>query len=170
MPGQQAQITSVEAIESFRAELVVYLAQMKPALDEVTSEVQHTRSWLEDDRRRFWQQELRVRSRRLEEAKQELFNVSLSKFNEAGSFQQMAVQRAQREVRAVEDKLLVIKKWERELDDRSAPLVKQMEQLQGFLSVEMARAIAYLDLALKALDAYQNVASPRPAENTGEPK
>jgi len=49
----QAQVTSVEAIESFRAELVVYLAHMKPVLDEVTSEVLHTRSWLEDDRRRF---------------------------------------------------------------------------------------------------------------------
>ena len=163
----QAQVTSVEAIESFRAELVVYLAQMKPALDEVTSEVQHTRSWLEDDRRRFWQQELRMRGRRLEDAKQELFNASMSLMGEAKSFQQMAVQRAQRDVQAVEDKLVVIKKWGRELDDRSAPLVKQMEQLHGFLGVEMAKAVAYLDQALKALDAYQSVAPPRP-ESTGE--
>ena len=164
----QAQVTSVEAIESFRAELVVYLAHMKPVLDEVTSEVLHTRSWLEDDRRRFWQQELRVRGRRLEDAKQELFNVSMSRMNEARSFQQMAVQRAQRDVQAVEDKLVVIKKWGRELDDRSAPLVKQMEQLHGFLGVEMAKAVAYLDQALKALDAYQSVAPPRP-ESTGQP-
>ena len=166
----QAQITSVEAMEAFRADLVVYLAQMKPVLDEVTSEVLHTRAWLQDYRRRHWQQELRVRGRRLEEAKQELFNVSLSKNNEAGSFQQMAVQRAQREVRAVEDKLAVIKKWERELEDRSAPLVKQMEQLHGFLTVEMARSVAYLELALRALDAYQSVAAPPAAEKTEEPK
>ncbi len=165
----QAQITSVEAIESFRADLVVYLAQVRPVLDEVASEVLHTRSWLGDDRRRHWQQELRVRSRRLEDARQELFNASISQMGEAKSFQQMAVQRAQREVRAAEDKLAVIKKWDRELDDRSAPLVKQMEQLHGFLGVEMARAVAYLDQALKALDAYKNVA-PRPAEKTEAPK
>ena len=163
----QAQITSVEAIAAFRADLVVYLAQMKPVLDEVTSEVLHTRSWLQDDRRRFWQQELRKHTRRLEEARQELFNASISQMGDAKSFQQMAVQRAQREVRVVEDKLVVIKKWERELDDRSAPLVKQMEQLHGFLGVEMAKAVAYLDQALKALDAYQSVAPPRP-ESTGE--
>ena len=54
--AEQAQITSVEAIEAFRAQLVVYLAQMRPVLDEVTSEVVRTQSWLEDDRRRFWQQ------------------------------------------------------------------------------------------------------------------
>ena len=165
----QAQVTSVEAIASFRAELVVYLAQMRPVLDEVTSEVLHTRSWLQDDRRRYWQQELRVRGRRLEEARQELFNVSLSRMNEASSFQQMAVQRTQRDLRAVEDKLAVLKKWEHELDDRSAPLVKQMEQLHGFLTVEMTRAIAYLDQALTALDAYKSVAPGR-TEKTGEPK
>ena len=163
----QAQITSVEAIESFRADLVVYLAQMKPVLDEITSEVLHTRSWLQDDRRRHWQQELRLRGRRLEEAKQELFNASISSTNDSKSFQQMAVQRAQRDFRAVEDKLVIIKKWERELDDRSAPLVKQMEQLHGFLGVEMAKSVAYLELVLKALDAYQSVAAPR-AEKTGE--
>jgi|ERR1035437_5732328 hypothetical protein len=168
MPGQ-AQITSVEAIESFRAELVVHLAQMRPVLDEVTNEVLHTRSWLQDDRRRFWQQELRMRGRRLEEAKQELFNASISGRDAATSFQQMAVQRAQRAVLEVEAKLAVIKKWERELDDRSAPLVKQMEQLHGFLTVEMARAVAYLDQALTALDAYKNVA-PHRAEKIEESK
>ena len=164
----QAQITSVEAIASFRAELVVYLAQMKPVLDEVASEVLHTRSWLQDDRRRFWQHELRVRGRRLEEAKQELFNASISQTNDAKSFQLMAVQRAQRDVRVVEDKMVILKKWDRDLDDKTSPLVKQMEQLHGFLGVEMAKAVAYLDLALKALDAYKNV-RPQRAEPTGEP-
>src|ERR1035438_2171839 len=154
----QAQITSVEAIESFRAELVVYLAQMRPVLDEVTSEVLHTRAWLQDDRRRHWQQQMRVCGRRLEDAKQELFNASISQMGDAKSFQQMAVQRAQRELQAVADKLVVIKKWERGLDDQSAPLVKQMEQLHGFLGVEMAKAVAYLEQVLKALEAYQSTA------------
>jgi hypothetical protein len=165
----QAQITSVEAIESFRADLVVYLAQMKPVLDEVTSEVQHTRSWLEDDRRRFWQQELRARSRRLEDARQELFNASISIMNDSKSSQQMDFQKAQRGVRDVEEKLVVIKKWDRELDDKTAPLVKQMEQLHGFLGVEMAKAVAYLDQVLRALAAYQS-AAPSGAEQTGETK
>jgi hypothetical protein len=31
-----------------------------------------------------------------------------------------------------------------------------MEQLHGFLTVEMERAVAYLDQALRALDAYRN--------------
>jgi predicted nucleic acid-binding Zn-ribbon protein len=171
MPGQ-AQITSVEAIEAFRAQLVVYLAQMRPVLEEISSEVLHTRAWLEDDRARYWKQELRLRSRKLEDAKQELFTASLSRMGDASSFQQMAVQRAQREMRAVEDKLVVLKKWNRELENRTSPLVKQMEQLHGFLTVEMDHAVAYLDQALAALAAYRDVmpaakSPPPPAAGAG---
>ncbi len=168
MPGQ-AQITSVEAIEAFRSQLVVYLAQMRPALDEITSEVLRTRGWLEDDRKRYWLQELRTRSRKLEDARQELFAATMSQTGGGTSLQQMAMQRAQREVRRVEDKLVVVKKWDRELDNKTAPLVKQMEQLHGFLTVEMERAVAYLDQALTALAAYQEVASQR-LDNGGGPK
>jgi len=165
--SQQANITSVEAIEAFRAQLVVYLSQIRPVLDEISSEVLRTRSWLEDDRRRYWQQEMRSKSRKLEDAKQELFTATLSKMGEATSFQQMAVQRAQRDMRVVEDKLLVLKKWDRDLDNKTSPLVKQMEQLHGFLSVEMERAVAYLDQMIRALDAYRSVASPAADRNTG---
>ena len=165
--SDQAKITSVEAIQAFRSLLVVYLAQMRPALDEITGEVHRTRSWLEDDRKRYWFQEMRTRGRKLEDARQELFTASLS--NEGTSFQQMAVQRAQRAMREVEGKLAVIKKWDRDLENKTSPLVKQMEQLQGFLTVEMERAVAYLDQALTALAAYQAV-MPQSAGNTGEPK
>jgi hypothetical protein len=168
MPGQ-AQITSVEAIEAFRAQLVVYLAQMRPVLDEVSNEAMRTRAWLEDDRKRYWTQELKKRNRKLEEAKQELFTATLSKMGEATSLHQMAVQRASRAVREVEDKLVVIRKWERELENRTSPLVKQMEQLHGFLTVDMAKAVAYLEQVLAALAAYQDIAS-GPSQSTGGPK
>jgi hypothetical protein len=162
----QAQITSVEAIAAFRAQLVVYLAQMRPALEEIGSEVQRTKSWLEDDRKRHWISEMRRCTRKLEDAKQELFTASISKMGETTSFHQMAVQRAQREMRFVEEKMQILKKWDRELDNRAGPLVKQMEQLHGFLAVEMERAVAYLDQMLTALEAYQSVAPPSTAKSS----
>jgi predicted nucleic acid-binding Zn-ribbon protein len=165
---QQAHVTSLEAIEAFRAQLVVYLSQMQPVRVEISGEVLHTRSWMEDDRKRHWQQEMRKCNRKLEDAKQELFTASLSKLGTATSLQQMTVQKAQREMRAVEEKLTVLKRWDRDLDNRTSPLVKQMEQLHGFLTVEMERAVAYLDQAIRALEAYRSVA-PQPAGNPGSP-
>ena len=149
----------MEAIEAFRAQLVVYLAQMRPVLEEITSEVLRTRSWLEDDRRRHWQQECRgCAAGKLEDARQELFTATLSQHGRrhAASSKWPCSGRSAT-LRAAEEKLAVMKKWDRELDNRTAPLVKQMEQLHGFLTVEMERAVAYLDQAIRALDAYRNV-------------
>jgi hypothetical protein len=162
----QAQITSVEALESFRAKLIVFLGQARPVLDEAANELSRTRLWLQNDQRTFWEHELRLRGRRLEEANQELFNAKLSQFNESTALHLMAVQRTQRAVQEAEARRGVLKKWDRELENRAAPLMKQMEQLQGFLATDMTRAVAYLDRALKALDAYRDAASPHSEKST----
>ena len=162
-----AQITSVEAIENFRAKLIVYLSQTRPVMEEVSNELSRTRLWLQNDQRMFWDHERRKRERKLEEAKQELFNATMSAIQSGTTaLLQMTVQRSQRAVQESETKLKLLKRWDNELDNRAAPLMKQTEQLQGFLATDMARAVAYLDQVLKALDAYRNVAltgGPNPA-------
>ena len=157
----QAKITSVEAIAAFRATLIVFLGQARPVMEEVGNEMSRTRVWLQHEQRAFWEHEMRLRARKLEEAKQELFNATLSKFHESTALKHMAVQRAQRAIAEAEAKLGVLKRWDRELENRAAPLLKQTEQLQGFLATDMAHAVAYLDQVLRALDAYQDVASSR---------
>ena len=61
-------------------------------------------------------------------------------------------------IREAETRMSVIKKWSRELEDRTDPLLKQVNQLQGFLTTDMARAVAYLTQVVKALEAYASVA------------
>ena len=157
----KAQITSVEALETFRARLIVFLGQARPVMEEVGNEMSRTRLWLQHDQRMFWEQELRRRERRLEESKQELFNATISSIpTGTAALLQMAVQRSQRAVQEAETKLKLLKRWDNELDNRSAPLMKQIEQLHGFLASDMARAVAYLAQALKALDAYRSIAAP----------
>lgn len=146
----------------FRSKLIVFLEQMRPVLEEVGNEMSRTQSWLQNDQRRFWEMELRKRQRKLDEAKQELFNDSLAQFKGgSAAFSQMAMQRAQHAVREAEAKMSIVKKWDSELENRTAPATKQIEQLHGFLATDMARAVAYLDHMLKTLDAYRNVSVSR---------
>jgi hypothetical protein len=160
--ADNARISSVESIEAFRAKLIVFLEQMRPVLEEVGNELSRTQSWLQNDQRRFWEMELRRRQRKLDEAKQELFNNSLSQFQTGNAaFSQMAVQRAQHAVREAEAKMGVVKKWDSELENRTAPAAKQIDLLHGFLATDMKRAVAYLDQMLKTLDAYRNVSVSR---------
>jgi hypothetical protein len=183
--AQQAQITSVEAIESFRASLILYLSKARPVLEEVSADVLRTRLWLQNDQRQRWENELRTRNRRLEEAKAELLNAKISQFHQSTTLPHMAVERAQQAVKEVQAKLTVLKKWDREMENRTDPLTKQVEQLHGFLTTDMARAVAYLAQIVKTLDAYSDVLSPgasgaatsaagsepenAPAQDSGEP-
>ena len=158
--AERAQVTSVEAIESFRASLIVFLSKVRPTLEEVSDEVMRLQFWLQNDQRRHWENELRQRGLKLEEAKQEMFNVALSHLQQATALQRMAVQRAQRAVRDAEEKLDTLKRWERELEDRTAPLVKQVEEFHGFLTVDMGKAVTKLVQIVKALETYAKVGGP----------
>ena len=156
----QAKITSVEAIELFRVALIVFTSHARPALEEISSEMTRTRLWLENDQRRFWENERRMRSKKMEQAQQELFTARLSDFQETTSLLQMTVNRTQRAVHEAEEKLVRLKKWDRELDNRSAPLLKEVEQMHSFLTSEIPRAIAYLSQVVRALDAYTDAGAP----------
>ena len=155
--AERAQITSVEAIESFRSKLIEYISQMRPAVGEIGSEVTRTRAWLQGDQRLYWEHELRLRARRLEAAKGELSNATMAQLGESAALHRVAVRRAQEAVSEAEAKLKLLKLWSRELENRTAPLVKQVDQLYGFLAVDMVRGVAQLDNTLKALEAYRNV-------------
>jgi hypothetical protein len=153
MPDR-AHVTSVDALESFRSSLIVYLSKARPTLEEVSADVQRTRGWLEGEQRTYWERELRRRSQVLQEAQQALFSSKLSNLREVSAAEQMAVQRAKRALDAAEAKLRVVKQWNRVYDNRVDPLVKQMEKLHTVLAHDMAQAVAYLAQVIDTLHKY----------------
>ncbi len=164
--ADRAHVTSVEAIEAFRANLIVYLSKARPALEDVAADVQRMRSWLENDRRAHWERELRRRSRELEEAQAALFSAKLSTFREAGSVEQLMVHRAKRALDEADAKMRVVRQWNRVFDNRVDPLVKQMEKLHTVLANDMAQAVAYLTQAINTLDKYAGTAPPAATSTT----
>src|ERR1044071_7734735 len=154
---QRAQVTSVEALEAFRSCLIVYLTKARPTLEEVMNEVLRTRNWLQNEQRVCWEKEIKLKRRDLEQAEAELFSARLSKVSQAYALQQMAAQRARRALQYAEDKLKLLKKWDRELENRSEPLLKLVEQLHGYLATDMVKATAHLTEVIKTLQAYAEV-------------
>jgi hypothetical protein len=153
--SERAQVTSVEALEALRSDLIVYLGKARGAVEDVSSEVPRARNWLENTCSPQWERELRARKLKLEEAQNELFSARLAGKNKTVSpIVLMAVQRAERAVREAEAKLKVIKKWDRELENQAEPMIKQIDMLQGFLTGEMPGAVAYLTQIIKTLEAY----------------
>jgi hypothetical protein len=166
-----ANVTSTEAIESFRATLIAYLAKMRPILEDGADEVSRTRQWLQMDRRIHWENQVRRRAKALEQAQQAVFSARLSNLRETTTAEQAAVLRAKRSLNEAEEKLRVVKRWSLDFDNRVDPLVKQLEGLRTLLANTLPKAAITLSQLVKTLDAYAGVASPgtggtAPAQST----
>jgi len=156
---QKAHVTSLDALEAFRSNLIVYLSQARPALDEASAEVVRTRLWLENEQRLHWDNQIRRRNKELEQAQQALFSARLGALGKETAVEQFAVHRAKQALGEAEQKLRTLKKWEREFDSRVQPLVKQVEKLHTVLSNDMVKAIAYLRQAISTLAAYNEISA-----------
>ena len=157
MPDR-ARVTSIEAIEAFRNQLILFRDRAGRVLDEVSEHLTRTRNWLEHDRQSHWQNEIRRLQRQLEQRQQELFTAQLSALRGTPLAEQMAVQRARR-----------VRFWQQQFEPRVQPLARQIEKLRNHLHQDMARALAYLTEVHRALIAYTEVppdttTPPRPVE------
>ncbi len=167
--AQKAHVTSLEALETFRANLVVYLSQARPALDEVSADVLRTRMWLEAEQRVHWEGQLRRRTKEMEQAQQALFSARLGVLRKETAAEQFAVHRAKAAMAEADEKLRTIKRWTREFDGRVQPLVKQTEKLHTVFSNDMVQAVAYLTQVIKTLAAYAETKLPNQVSTSSGP-
>ena len=158
--AERAHVTSIEAIEAFRASLIVYLSRTRPVLDDAWDEVIRLRQWLQNDRRLHWENQIRRGTKQLEEAQQALFSANLANLREPTAQERIAVVRAKRALEQAQEKLKQVKRWTREFDSRVEPMAKPFEHLRTLLANDLPKAATQLAQVVKTLDAYAAV---RPA-------
>jgi len=164
---ERARVSSLEAIETFRARLIIYREKTGRVLDEISDEVIRTRLWLENDRVAHWQNEIKRRTRELEQRRQELFSAQLSGLREASYVQQQAVVKAKQALRDAEERLQLVKQWSRQFDQRVEPLARHVDKLRHTLGNDLGAAVAWLADLLKSLSAYAELS---PANRASPPK
>jgi chromosome segregation ATPase len=158
----QAKVTSTDALESFRASLIVFLGKAKRAVDDASDEVRRTRQWLQHDQRTLLESELRRKTKQLDQAQAELMSAKLgATVNQQSALmnRQMAVARLQREIAEVQGKLRKVKGWTQNYDTATEPVLKRVEKLRQSLD-ELPKAISYLVSVQKVLEDYADSAGP----------
>jgi hypothetical protein len=150
----KAHLSSVEALDSFRNRLILYLEKATNVLDEVSSEVRGTLAWLENQQKPYWEHQVKRRARALEEAQHEIFGARLSQFRESNDAQQMAVHRAKRALRDAEEKLRRVKIWCRRYQSDVEPLGREVEKFRAVLVQDLKKGAAHLERILRTLDGY----------------
>lgn len=158
--SDQARITSIDALEAFRAELIRYIGKSRSALDEVAGEVHRTQAWLDVDRRVHWDNEVRRRTKQLEQAEQELYSAQLSTLKESNAPQKLAVMKARRLLAEAEEKVRVVKRWRNNFDNRAGFLLRQLDPMWFRIGQQLPQAVHLLAESIKALQDYAETHRP----------
>jgi hypothetical protein len=160
--ADQARITSTEALETFRAALIVFTTKARVSVADASDAVKRTRQWVQHDQRVHWDGEYRRRKKQLEQAQAELISVNGAHQQAARMARQMAVAKAQREVADAEAKLRKLKSWSQNYDGLADPILKRIDRLGQTLN-DMPKAAAYLVAVQRALADYSDSAGPPPS-------
>ena len=165
-----AKVTSIDALEAFRASLIVFLNKSHSAVDQASDEIRRTRSWIQNDQRTHWENEVRRRGRNLAQAEQELLSARMAKALDNLTVQQMAVHKAKRALEEAQEKLRKVKLWMRDFDGMVEPLARGLNSLRGYLDHDMPQGIAYLSEVQKIMESYTGVQRLAGPEAVGEPR
>lgn len=152
--SDQARITSIDALEAFRADMIQYVEKARVALEDAEGEVRRTRSWLDVDRAGFWTAQFKQRTKLLEQAEAELYNAALTRPKESHAFQKMAVMKARRNLEEAEEKLRLVKHWRQTFENRATPLLRRLDPMFFMVERHLPQGIHALGEAVKALQAY----------------
>jgi hypothetical protein len=165
--SDQARISSIESLERFRGHLIQYINQAGSALEDMVGEVRRTRTWLDTDRVQHWGSQFKKCKKQLEQAEQELYSATLTDPKASHALQKMAVLKAERAMAEVEEKLRALKQWRLQFDQRTQPLVQQLDRMFSHLGQQLPRGVQSLGESIKALQDYAE--SQRPMKKAPEP-
>jgi hypothetical protein len=165
--SNQARISSIDALEEFRAELIRYIERARVALEDMTGEARRTRTWLDVDRTQYWGTQLKKRKQLLDQAEEELYSANLTSPRASNAIQKLAVAKARRLLAEAEAKMGVIKHWRQIYDNRTGPLLRQLEPMFFRVGQHLPKAVHALGETIKTLQAYAE--SSRPSQVTAPP-
>ncbi len=169
--SEQAKISSIDALEAFRADLIQYIAKARVALEDMEGDVRRTQTWLDTDRLQHWTGQTRLWMKNLQQAEQELYSANLTNPQAGNAFQKMAVHKARRQLDEAEEKMRVVKKWRQTFENRATPLLRQLDPIFHLVGQQLPQGVHSLGEAIKALQAYaeKNVPPQSAAPASPEP-
>jgi hypothetical protein len=160
-----ANVTSIDALVSFRGALRTFQDQAGHALVSLDEQAQGALQWLEHDAPAFWRAQIR---HCYDEVARTRTALDTCRRRAAGDHrpacleEQEAFRQSQRKLREAEDKLEVVRRWTQkvreELDEYRGRVMRFRESVES----GVPRSLALLDRTITTLDSY--VERPAPVE------
>ncbi len=163
--SQEARVNSVLVLKQLRASLGTFAETAATALEEASTEVQHTRQWLAEDRYRHWKREVQTRTERFVRAKsalkqKQVFDRTLGGTPSSCVDEKKALKIAEARLREAEHKLSRVKAWSLQIEKELSDYRGATQRLISALEVEIPNARAKLNNMIDSLEAYLALAPP----------
>ncbi len=163
--SQEARVSSVLVLKQLRASLGTFAETAATALEEASTEIQHTRQWLEQDRYRHWKRQVQARTERFAQAKialkqKQVFDRTLGGTPSSCVDERKALKIAEERLREAEYKFSRVKAWSLRIEKELADYRGATQRLISALEVEIPNARAKLNNMIDSLEAYLALAPP----------
>jgi hypothetical protein len=151
----EARVRSLDALNTWRSSLIVFQTKARRGVAQVTDEVKRLRQWLELEQRTHWEMEIKKRSRKVDQAGQELLTARNSTMRGTLMVQEQALRKAKAALQEAEDKLRRTKRWCQDYDRVVQPLLKKLENLHYYLENDLPKAVHLMEQLTRALEGYR---------------
>jgi hypothetical protein len=160
----QANITSVQVLDDFKAALVVFVEEAGLALNESESEVRRVLDWLGRDCQAHWTKVIRKKQEEVAVCKSALFRkqITPSPNDQRASVvdEKKALAKATAELEDAERRLKAAKRWAIEMERQYALYKGAVQPLSAAVERDLPNAILRLGRMARALDEYLRMPSP----------
>jgi exonuclease VII large subunit len=165
-----ARLTSTAAVQDFQVALQDYQFQTREAIDQLLLEMQRGLDWVEHDRARYWQAEVRNASDGLQQARLDLERCEMAiraEDRRSCYEQRLAMEQAKQRLRTAEQKIRAVRRWQVAMRREADTLHSRLLKLTDFLDTEFPRGLASLGRILAALERYTEQYGPGSATPAG---
>lgn len=150
-------VRSIDVLRDFRAHLRSFGEDAKNALAAVEMEISRMSDWLANDRRLYWQGEIRRRRDELATARNELNRKKTA--NTLGGDANLAeprdlVREATQRLEEAEQKLERVRRWVPQLQQAIAEYRGQSRPLADMVDGDLEHSLALLERMIRALEEY----------------
>ena len=153
-----AKVTSIDAVQAFAAALERFHEEASNALEELGLQVRRAKEWVQDDRRQYWDQQVRRGWQKVTEARIQLEQAKtfrrIADYRPSCIDEKKALEGAKRRLRLAEEKVEAVRHWSRVVEHAVGEYRGEIGPLTAWLEVDAPQALATLKRLTEALDTY----------------
>lgn len=163
--SQYARVNSVAMLKLLKASLATFSHTAAAALDEVATDIRRTLTWLNEDRKRYWAERVRVCRERAFQAKlalkqKQVLDRALSGTTSSAVEERKALAIAERRLREAESKLARTRSWILQIEKLQSDYRGGVQGLLSAIDANIPNALARLDKMIDSLEDYTALAPP----------